>query len=88
MSNVISLYFPCCSVGSVCLVCLTVFVKCLVKQLAIFWDVVVNVLLNVIEVLLKSLCWIDRVCSSKECACDVSVHLDVSFIGFVYVCVC
>ena len=34
--NVISLYFMCFSViGSVCLVCLTVFVNCLVKQFKI-----------------------------------------------------
>ena len=35
------------------------------------------------------LCWIDRVCSSKECvccACDPSVHVDVTSIGLVYVC--
>ena len=34
-------------------------------------------------------CWIDRVLSSKECACcarDPSVHLDVPSIGYVYVC--
>ena len=33
--------------------------------------------------------WIECVWSSKECvccACDPSVHLDVSFIGCVYVC--
>ena len=32
--------------------------------------------------------WIDRVWSSKECACcacDPSVHISVSSIGFVYV---
>ena len=37
------------------------------------------------------LCWIDRVWSSKECACcacDPSVHLSVHSIGFVYVFVC
>ena len=35
------------------------------------------------------LCWIDRVWYSKECvccACNHSVQLDVSSIGFVYVC--
>ena len=34
------------------------------------------------------LCWINRVWSSNEClccACDPSVHLDVSSTGFVYV---
>ena len=46
--DVISLYFMCCSVnGSVCLVCLTVFVNCLVKQFAICLGVVVILLLNV-----------------------------------------
>ena len=37
------------------------------------------------------LCYIDRVWSSKECACyvcDCSVHLSVPSIGFVYVVVC
>ena len=34
------------------------------------------------------LCWIDRVWSSKECACDPSVHLSVPSIGCVYVFVC
>ena len=37
------------------------------------------------------LCWIDHVWSSKNCvccACDSNVHLDVSSIGFVCVCVC
>ena len=37
------------------------------------------------------LCWIDRVWSSKECACcacDPSVHLCVPSIGFVCVFVC
>ena len=37
------------------------------------------------------LCWIDRVWSSKECACcacDPSVHLSVRSIGFVCVFVC
>ena len=34
------------------------------------------------------LCWIDRVWSAKECACDPSVYLRVPSIGFVYVFVC
>ena len=37
------------------------------------------------------LCWIDRVWSSKECACcafDPSVHLSVPSIDFVYVFLC
>ena len=50
-SNVISLYFLCCSVnGSVCLVC-CVFVNCLVKQFAICLGMVVILLLNIMEVL-------------------------------------
>ena len=49
--DVISLYFMCCSVnGSVCLACLTVFVKCLVKQFAMCLGVVAILLLNVMEV--------------------------------------
>ena len=41
----------CCSVnGSACLVCLTVFVNCLVKPFAMCLDVVVISLLNVMEV--------------------------------------
>ena len=48
---VISLYFVRCSVGvSVCLVCLTVFVNCLVKQFAICLGVVAILLLNVMDV--------------------------------------
>ena len=38
-----------------------------------------------------SVCWIDLVWPSKECACcacDPSMHLRVSSIGFVYVFVC
>ena len=38
--------------------------------------------------LMEVLCWIDRVWSSKECACcacDPSVHLSVPSIGFVCV---
>ena len=29
-----------------------------------------------------------RVWSSKECACDTSVHLSGPYIGFVYVFIC
>ena len=36
--------------GSVCLTCLTVFVKCLVKQFAMCLGVVAILLLNVMEV--------------------------------------
>ena len=41
----------CCSVnGYVCLVCLTVFLNCLVKQFVICLGVIVILLLNVMEV--------------------------------------
>ena len=50
--NVVSLYVLCCPVnGSVCCVCLTVFVNCLVKQFAICLGVYVILLLNVMELL-------------------------------------
>ena len=45
------LYCMCCSVnGSVCLVCLTVFVNCLVTQFAMCLGVVAILLLNAMEV--------------------------------------
>ena len=48
---VISLYFLCCSVGeSVCRVCLTVFVNCLVKQFAICFGVVAILMFNAMAV--------------------------------------
>ena len=59
-----------------CVVCLTVFVNCLVKQFAMC--VVV-------------LCWIDHVWSSKECvccACDPNERLSAPSICFVCVFVC
>ena len=79
----------CCSVNGyvcLCVACVTLFVNCLVKEFAICFGVVVILVSNVMEVL----CWIDRAWSFKEsvcCACDPSVYLDVSSIGFVYVCV-
>ena len=39
---------------------------------------------------MEVLCWINHVWFSNECAycvCDPSVHLDVPYIGFDYVCV-
>ena len=76
----------CCSVnGSICLVCLTVFVNGLVKQFAICLGVVAMLLLNDMEVWVEVLCWIDRIWSSKECACcacDPNVHLSVPSICF------
>ena len=65
-------------------------VVCLVKQLAICLGVFAILLLclNVIDVFSvgEVLCWIDRVWSSKECACcacDPSVPLSVPSLGFV-----
>ena len=55
------------------------------------FGVVAVLLLNVMEVFSVCeavLCWIDRVWSSKECACDPSLYLSVFPIGFVYVFVC
>ena len=89
---VISLYFVCCSVCvSVCLVC-CVFVDYLVKQLkqfAICFGVVAILLLNVMAVfsVCEVLCWIDRVWSSKQCAC-CACDLSLPSIGFVYVFIC
>ena len=74
-----------------CLACLTAFVNCLVIQFAICLGVVAILLWNVWNCLLWVLCWIDRVWSSKECACcasDPSLHPSVPSIGFVYVFVC
>ena len=64
--------------------CLTVFVNYLVKQSAIWLGVVVVLLWKGL-VWIEVLCSIDRVGSSRECACcasDTSVHLSVSYIGF------
>ena len=88
---VISLYFVRCSFGvSVCIVC-CVFVNCLVKQFAMCLGVVAILLLNVMDVWVQVVCWIDCVWSSKECACcacDPSVYLSIPSIGFVCVFVC
>ena len=70
----------CCSVkGSICLVCVTVFVNYLAKEFAICLGVVVILLLNVMEVfsvgrgaLLDRPCIDSSVWSSKECACCAS----------------
>ena len=49
--DVVSLYVWCYSVNlSVCVVCLTVFVYCLVKQFAMCLGVVAILLLNIMEV--------------------------------------
>ena len=71
-----------------CVVCLTVFMNCMVKQFAICLGVVVILLLNVMNVLsVGGGALLDRP-SSKECACctcDPSVHLSVPSVCFVYV---
>ena len=64
---------------------------CLVKQFAICFGVVAILLLNIIAVWVEVPCWIDRVWSSKECACcacDPSVHLSIHSIVFLNVLVC
>ena len=76
-----------------CVACLTLFVNCLVKQLEMCLGVVAILFLNVMDVLVwvEVLCWIDRVWSSKECACcacNPSVHRSVPSIGFVCIFVC
>ena len=71
-----------------CVVCLTVFVNCLVKQFAICLDVVVILLFNV---RFEMFWWIDHVWYSKECVCcasDPSVRLDAPYICLVCVVVC
>ena len=70
-----------------CVACLTIFVNCLVKQLAICLGVFAILSLNVMEVWVEVLCWIDRVWSYKECAC-CACDPSVISIGFVYVFVC
>ena len=76
-----------------CVAYLTVFVNSLVRQFVICVGVVaVWLLLFGCRMLWKCfvwvevLCWIDRICTC--CACDLSVHLSVPSIGFVYVFVC
>ena len=77
-----------------CVACLTVFVICLVKQFAMCVGVVAILLLNVMDVFsvcVVVLCWIDHVCSSKECvccACDPNERLSAPSICFVCVFVC
>ena len=73
-----------------CVVCLTMFVNCLVKQFAICLGVVAILLLNVFSVgggaLLDRPCMVFQKCAC--CACDPSVHLSVPSICFVDVFVC
>ena len=72
-----------------CVACLTVFVNCLVKQFAMCVGVVAILLLNVMDVCVVVLCWIDHVWSSKECVCctcDPNERLSAPSICFVFVC--
>ena len=76
-----------------CVACLTVFVNCLVKQFAMCLGVVAILLLNVMDVfsVCGGACWIDHVCSSKECvccACDPNERRSAPSICFVCVFVC
>ena len=77
---------------SVCFVCLTVFVNCLVKQFAMCLGVVAILLLNVMDVF--SVCGgslLDRPCMVFQrvcCACDPNERLSAPSIGFVCVFVC
>ena len=74
-----------------CVVCLTVFVNCLVKQFAMCLGVVAILLLNVMNVCVVVLCWIDHVWYSKECVCctcDPNERLSAPSICFVCVFVC
>ena len=61
--NVVSLYLLCSPVnGSVCFVCLTVFVNCLVKQFAICLGVYVILLLNVMYLCVNGGALLDILC--------------------------
>ena len=71
-----------------CVVCLTVFVNCLVKQFAMCVGVVAILLLNVMDVFSV---WWCSVWSSKECvccACDPNERLSAPSICFVCVFLC
>ena len=89
------MFYPCmlCVALLMCLfvLCLTVFVNCLVKQFAMCVGVVAILLLNVMDVCVVVLCWIYHVWSSKECvccACDPNERLSAPSICFVCVFVC
>ena len=70
-----------------CVACLTVFVNCLVKQFAMCLSVVDILLLNVMEVCVVVLCWIDHVWSSKECVCCVCDPNERQVLLTCFVCV-
>ena len=69
------------------------YVCCYVKKkasLAIFLDMVVILLLNVMELLSvgEVLCWIDHVWSSKECVVSVCVLYVFAFLMFFLIFAC
>ena len=72
LCDVVSLHVVCCSVNVsvLCVACLTVFVNCLVKQLAMCLGVVAILLLNVMDVF--SVCGgalLDRPCMVFQRVC-------------------
>ena len=77
-----------------CVVCLTVFVNCLVKQVAMCLGVVAILLLNAMDVFsvcVVVLCWIDHVWSFKVCvccACDPNERLSAPSICLFVFFVC
>ena len=66
-------------------------VVCFTKQFTICLSVVVILVVEYygsVSVWVEVICWIDRVWSSKECACwacDLNVHLSIPSTDFVYV---
>ena len=85
LSVVSMILYPCISCVARVALLVYMFVLCVACL-----GVVVILLPNVMDVfsVVEVLCWIDRVWSSKECACDSCVHLSVPSIGLVYVFVC
>ena len=68
--NVVSLYVLCYPVnGSVCFVCLTVFVNCLVKQFTICLGVYAILLLNVMLLCVVGGAQLDRPCMVSHRMC-------------------
>ena len=88
--GVISLYVICCSVdGTFCLVCVTVFMNCLVKQFANMFGCGCFLLFNVMEVfsvgggaVLDRTCMVFQrmcmLCLGSQCASD---RLTIHYIG-------
>ena len=92
--DVVTLYVVCCSVDvSVCFVCCVFDSGCELfgEKFAMCLGVVGILLLNVMEVCVVVLCWIDHVWSSKECVCcawDPNERLSAPSICFVCGFVC